>query len=373
MSSNDSIKTVFFALLRAGLWEQEVRLASFGPIDFSALYALADEQSVVGLIAAGLEHVTDRKVLKHEALPFMKKVFCLEGRNTAMNEFISKLIEKMRSVGIYALLVKGQGIAQCYARPQWRSAGDIDLLLDESNYSSAKTYLLPLAESSEQEGYYVQHYGMEIDSWVVELHGTLRTGLSFGIDRVIDAVQENLFSKGCVRTWRNGETDVFLPGVDNDIIFIFTHFLKHFYRGGIGLRQICDWCRLLWTYKDTIDRELLNERILSMRLMSEWKAFAAYVVEYLGMPTDAVPFYDSSARWIRKASRIQHFIMKVGNFGHNRDQSYFQKYPYVIRKTVSLCRRLGDLTRHAFIFPFDSFRFLPSILFNGLRSAARGE
>ena len=66
---------VFWSLLRAGLWEQGIQREPFDPIDFSTLYDLADEQSVVGLIAAGLEHVKDKKVTKQEALPFLKKVF----------------------------------------------------------------------------------------------------------------------------------------------------------------------------------------------------------------------------------------------------------------------------------------------------------
>ena len=112
--------------------------------------------------------------------------------------------------------------------------------------------------------------------------------------------------------------------------------------------------------------------------MSEWKAFGAFSVEYLGMPADAVPLLDvrslkEDVRWRRKADRICSFIMEVGNMGHNRDSSYYVKYPYVIRKAFSFSRRLGDLYRHARIFPLDSFRFLPSIVFNGVRSAINGE
>lgn len=59
--------------------------------------------------------------------------------------------------------------------------------------------------------------------------------------------------------------------------------------------------------------------------------------------------------------------------GHNRDFSYFSKYPYVIRKAMSLGRRVGDLARHARIFPLDSLRFFPNIVFHGLKAAARGE
>ena len=104
-----------------------------------------------------------------------------------------------------------------------------------------------------------------------------------------------------------------------------------------------------------------------------WRAFGAFAVEFLGMPADAMPLYDSGGRWSRKASRILVFIMRVGNFGHNRDLSYYRKYPYVIRKAVSFGYRVGDVCRHARIFPLDSLRFLPRITFEGLRSAARGE
>ena len=104
-----------------------------------------------------------------------------------------------------------------------------------------------------------------------------------------------------------------------------------------------------------------------------WRAFGAFAVEFLGMPADAMPLYDSGGRWSRKASRILVFIMRVGNFGHNRDLSYYRKYPYVIRKAVSFGYRVGDVCRHARIFPLDSLRFFPRITFEGLRSAARGE
>lgn len=370
---NGNVKDAFFDLLRSGLWEHPVKLLECGNVDFIALYELADEQSVVGLIAAGLEHVVDRKVTKPEAVSFLKKVFSLESRNASMNAFIEKKVLEMRRRGIYSLLVKGQGIAQCYERPLWRSSGDIDFFFDEENYAKAKSFFSKEAEISEPEGVFIKHLAMTVDSWTVELHGTLRSGLSARVDREIDLIQADTFMNGHVRTWRIGDTDVFIPSPDNDVVFIFTHFLKHFYKGGIGLRQVCDWCRLLWIYRGTIDSTLLEGRLKKMRLMSEWKAFAAFAVDTLGMPVDAMPLHDSDCRWSRKASRIQSFILEVGNFGYNRDMSYYQKYPYLVRKMISFGRRCGDLFRHMRIFPLDSLRFFPSIVFQGVRSAVRGE
>ncbi len=370
---SQSVNTaVFFELLRAGLWGLDARLQPYQGVDFQKVYKLAEAQSVAGVVAAGLEQVVDLKPTKKDVAKFIGRTLKTEDKNAAMNRFIAKLIDKMRQAGIRTLLVKGQGIAQCYRRPLWRACGDGDLFLDADNYAKAKEFLAPLVTNVEPENVESLQYEAHIGPWSVELHGTLHCGLSSSMDRVIDEVQRDTMA-GNVRLWKNGDTDVYLPGVDNDIVFIFTHFLKHFYKGGLGLRQICDWCRLLWTYRTDINLELLKERLGRLRLDSEWKAFAAYAVDYLGMPAEAMPFYDSSRRWSRKARHIHRFILKVGNFGHNRDLSYYEKYPYLVRKAISMGQRLGDVCRHALIFPLDSLRFFNGIMFNGLKAATRGE
>ena len=73
-----------------------------------------------------------------------------------------------------------------------------------------------------------------------------------------------------------------------------------------------------------------------------------------------------------KADRIMEFVMKVGNFGHNRDMSYYSKYPFFIRKCISMGRRIEDLFRHMRIFPLDSLRFFPYMMYNGIKAALNG-
>ena len=368
----DNNQQVFFALVRAGLWEVNVQLLPYGNVNWDEVYRLAQEQSVLGLVAAGLEHVTDVKAPKMVSLQFVGDALVLEEHNKAMNDFIADLVDKMRAEGIYTLLVKGQGVAQCYERPLWRACGDVDLLLNDSNYKKAKAYLIPLASSVETEGEYKQHQGMTIDSWVVELHGNLRCGLSSRMDRCIDDIQNDVFNNGNVRSWMCGNTQVFLPGINSDVLFVFTHFIKHFYCEGLGLRQICDWRRLLWTYRASLDLRILESRIKQMGLMTEWKAFYNLANRYLGMPDLGSGLMVHDSRYDKKADRICEFIMNVGNFGHNRDNSHI-KYPYMVRKLFSLGRRCGDLMRHARIFPWDPIRFMPKIVYNGLKSAAKGE
>ncbi len=77
-------------------------------------------------MAAGIEHITDGKPQKKDVLQFIGRTVQLEQRNQAMNCFIGVTVEKMREAGIYTLLVKEQGVAQCYERPLWRACGDVD-------------------------------------------------------------------------------------------------------------------------------------------------------------------------------------------------------------------------------------------------------
>ena len=369
---------ILLELIKGGLWGTEVRLSNYRDIDYSSVMQLAEEQSVVGLVTAGLERVEDVKIPQQWSLQFIGSTLQLEQRNKSMNAFVALLISKMRAAGIYTLLVKGQGIAQGYEKPLWRACGDVDLFLSEDNYAKAKEMLVPLASSVEKEYEREKHLGMTINGWVVELHGRLYCGLSSRIERELDDVLQDTFYCGNVRSWNNNGVQVFQLGVENDVFYVFTHILQHFYKEGVGLRQICDWCRLLYTYKDSLNYGLLEQRIRRAGLMSEWKAFGALAIEYLGFQKDSMPLLDvrskkEDVRWRKKADRIMEFILKSGNMGHNRDMSYFDKYPYLIRKVISLGRRCGDLIRHASIFQLDSLRFLPRIMFNGLKSAVRGE
>lgn len=363
----------FFELIRAGLWERDIRLLPFNPIDFQRVMSLAEEQSVIGLVAAGLEHATDMKLPKEDVLQFVGQSLQIERRNAAMNRFLAGLISNLRTVGIYTFLLKGQEVAQCYEKPLWRSCGDVDLFLSEDNYEKAKAFLTPLATDKEKEYVREMHLGMTIDGWIVELHGSLYCGLSSRIEQELDKVYQDTFFGGAVRSWNNNGTQVFLLKAENDIFYVFTHILQHFYKEGVGLRQVCDWCRLLWTYRDKLNLQLLEGRIKRAGLMTAWKAFGAYAVDYLGIPVEAMPFYSSSKKWSRKASRINNFILSVGNMGHNRDSICNRKYPYLVRKFFSMGRRMGDLINHAMIFPVDSLKFFPYIVFNGMRSAVRGE
>lgn len=260
------------------------------PIDFAAVARMAEAHGVLGLLAAGLEH-SDVKVSQKAVLNVVGTALQIEQRNDAMSKFTADAVTRMQEEGLHPLLVKGQGLAQCYERPQWRASGDIDFFFSQEEYPKAVDFFTAWSGNVVQNSRYTKSYGVVIEPWFIEVHGTLRSTLSSRQSRVIDEVQADTFENRKFRVWKNGNSDIYLPEANNDLFFVYTHFVRHFYKEGCVLRQICDWCRLLWTYRDEIDEQLLIGRLQKAGLMEEWKAFAALAVDNLGMPAEAMPLF----------------------------------------------------------------------------------
>lgn len=379
MSLIDSNINVFIELLRAGLFPVHgeggmIHDSLFKDVDWESVYQLAQEQSVPGIVLQGIERfrIQDSgfKLPKVLLLQWIGEVQAIEQRNKSMNVFVAELIDGLRKKGNYCLLVKGQGVAQSYERPLWRSSGDVDLFLSADDYKKAQTYLqtigVKISHETEKNKERL-NAEFQVGEWLVELHGTLHANLSSKMDKVIDSVQYEVFTDEKVCVWKNGEVDVTIPAPNEDIVFVFSHILQHFFFGGIGLRQLCDLCRLLWTYRDSIDQNLLCKRLQKMGVVTEWKVFVALMVEHLGLPAEAAPLYESG--YEMKAGRALNYILEVGNFGHNRDSSYLKEKSSVKRKFNILVHQMRDSMRMAKIFPIDAWLFFFSSVTDGVKNA----
>ena len=205
---SESAINAFFALVRAGLWantpvhDSWFTIYDSEKVEWEEVYQLAEEQSVIGLVLAGIEH-SNVKPPQELLLQWIGEVQMLEQQNKAMNQFIAELIEKLRREDIYTLLLKGQGTAQCYEKPLWRCCGDIDLFLSDDNYKRAKEFLAPIASIVDKEYVREKHLGITIDGYEVELHGTLHCGLSLSIEKGLDEIKKAVFYEGKIRSWMN--------------------------------------------------------------------------------------------------------------------------------------------------------------------------
>lgn len=372
----------FLALTAAGLlgssrfWKGLQR----EEVDWEAVYQIAQEQKLVGLMASAFDGCEDNGLGfeiqdvfdRQQSKAFAKKVYSIEQFNLKMNKFISLVIGKLESEGLHPVLLKGQGIAQAYRFSLRRNCGDVDLLIAAGEFEAARKILVPRAARVIGDNSKDPHVAMFLSRFILELHGSLHVFLTKRQDAMLDDMMERMFSDGDFRVWDNDGTAVNLPSVNVDAVYVFCHILQHLFREGVGLRQVCDLCRLLYFYRDEIDRDLLQSRILEMKLQTEWKAFATLMVDWLGMPVECIPMYDASKKYSRKARRIVSYMLSSGNMGKNRDVSYKKKYPYLIKKLISMRLIFGRAVRLGRIFPRSVLKVSVKGLTAGVGDLAEG-
>ena len=356
---------LFFTLLRQGLWgkPEDAVFADIQVQDWQRVLDLATQQTVVGILADGLDVKTPVKVPADVAMKLVMAKISIERRNYHINDKIEELISLFMSASIPAVIVKGQMIAKCYRNPSSRMPGDIDIVVRSKDYTAAKEILTGISKQEGEEIPNRLHFSAFSGEINVEIHGTIHTCLSRKINELLDRMQNDLFSENSIR---RGYSE------DFDVLYVFIHLLQHFYCGGIGLRQLCDMSMALHRYKGHYDEKQLQERLMGAGIIQEWKVFMSFLVNYLGLPKEDAFLYESS--FDAKTEKLWEFIRKAGNFGNNKKKrKYTKDSNFLLRKAESFFRGASDFFQHISLFPLNSIKFFSYFTFTGICAASRGE
>ena len=366
------IDSQFFALLRSGLWNEVPERAPFaGGVDWEALYRLAFAQTVVPLVTDGINRLPQEFLpTEPERLdPFLGDLMATAKRNRTLDAFIPKLFGALGEIPV--VLVKGQSLAQDYPEPERRQPGDIDLLLLPASYEAVKAVLLPKATRVEEEKRGIWHQGMHFHSIEVEIHGSISTLMSRKLDRKLSALLEEQFDGRAFPVVTIGGAEIPVPDADFNAVYVFVHFLQHYWAGGVGLRQLVDWMTFVTVHKRDIHPVILETRLRDLGLFRVWQTFTGFAQEYLGCPAEKLPL--AAAPDAGRNARIWRYVRHCGNFGKNVDRTR-KKEPYLVRKIHSFWRLVvADRLRHFPVFPRESVRFFLGAFGYGLQRLAKGE
>jgi hypothetical protein len=103
----------------------------------------------------------------------------LRSRNAQLNATLAEITELLNANSIPSVILKGQGVAQNYRKPEQRMSGDIDLYVGEANYKKAidilqhsgnQAVLQNPAGTMQKSNETVKHYHMQYGDVQVELH-----------------------------------------------------------------------------------------------------------------------------------------------------------------------------------------------------------
>ena len=367
MKVDRHIQDVFLSLLRSALWCVPAQI----PADFSDwkdVAVLARSQSVLGLVGDELMSCDMPQALKAKVRTLVMRTMMTHAK---LNSVLSEVVAALDKGGVPSVLLKGQGIAAYYPKPELRQCGDIDLYVGQKEYARSYDILKQTGALMEEVNALTvgKHYHASYGQVEVEIHRYTEVYPFRKYNDVYQKASDAGMTEGLVHMSFGG-VSVATPEDTFNAFFIFSHLFHHFLTSGIGLRQFCDWMMLLHARKDGIDQEKLRKILTDMDMMKPWQAFGSVLVEHLGLPASDFPFYDPAGNSCVK--KILSRVLSEGNFGQERDVVTRRGRSYLLNKTRSFFGHITRTTVLLRLFPRQALRQFCHTLTSGIIKTKNG-
>lgn len=280
---------IFFAVLRAGLWEQDLRLdAAPGADGWQEVLQTARDQAVLGLVYRGMAH------LPAEQLPpaplrmrLLSDVDRIARRVQALGAVERDLLERLRAAGLHPTVQKGSEAGKYYAHPELRESGDIDLCFPAGELLLARETVTAAGAASvhaASDGSVVCRYR----DVTVELHPRY-FDLHVGEDRLPE-----------------------VPSVVAELVMLSAHILKHAIGEGVGCKQLCDMARALDGAEGRYDKAALRAALRRCGLLRWHRLLCSLLVTDLSLdPARCLPDFVPV-----DPAPLRRIVLRGGAFGY---------------------------------------------------------
>lgn len=224
-------------ILKASIWRQKFRYDKNIIIEWPLLIKEAREHNISSLVYYSL----DRRYLENIDIDILeqwkKEIFIVNliQRNNINN--VLGIIDDLKKHGIEIIVLKGIVLREFYTRPEFRTMGDIDILIKRDDYDKVKSYLISIGYECIDEGKNEVHQGFTSKGRLeIEVHWNLINNKYFHGN--IEEFEKNLW---------NNSIEININGVKarmlsfNDFFFhMCLHMAVHAKFSGFGLRQLYD-------------------------------------------------------------------------------------------------------------------------------------
>lgn len=331
-------------LLGAGAGTKERFCAKPADAQWRWLHAEAVRQSVVGVAFAGLEHVqaasqgaddpgNTTDIIAKPPTDLLMRWAMEEQRLRALNAKFDaearRLTELFESLGLYSVILKGQGNAMLYPEAAPRTPGDIDIFVEGGKCEVLKVLRREgLLDEHDTPSYHHAHMKMGKSGIIIEVHYRPSSGLSTPwrncrFQRILNEE---------IRKSQMTDKGFRVPTATFNLLMQLAHIQRHFINSGIGMRQIIDFCYVLENaHNDDVER---CRRLLSGFGMKRVAQAVMWIAsEKLGF-TFSSHFANPSQRW---GEMLLAHIVNDGNFGQFAES---EGYTFVHRIAVEQLRKL---------------------------------
>ena len=236
-------------------------------------------------------------------LPVMQDLFAITYKCMITDERqrkeLKRLMEAFDANGIHYMPVKGVLMKALYPKTDMRIMGDADILIKLEQYDRIKPIMIQLGFAEKLESDHELIW--QKSSLYLELHKRLIPSYNYDYAAY--------YGDG----WQLGHPTVdnpccFAMTDEDQMIYLFTHFAKHYRDGGIGIRHMLD----LYLYrraKPDMDQAYIDRELEKLQL----GAFCGHIVKTLGVWFDGAPADEMT-------DRITEFVLGSGSFGAKETQ-----------------------------------------------------
>ncbi len=282
-------------------------------MDWRGLYQFSQEQAIVGIVLAGIDRVSkSQKVDIPQDLLFewIGQANMIETQNKLVNQRVKELTEYLNQQGQKSCILKGQGNALMYPKPDMRTPGDIDVWIKGTKKEVAAFVHQRFPEMNVQ--YHHMNYPV-FDDIEVEVHYYP----SFCYNKWHNYRLQQCFRESSDTQFNNVNKEGYaVPTNAFNLVFHLSHMMRHFFTQGIGLRHAIDYFYLL--QQDISDKEK-QEAVSVMKSCGMYKFFCAVLwieKDILGLEKNT----DITTTNEKAGKLVLHEMLKGGNFGHQYDQ-----------------------------------------------------
>lgn len=274
--------------------------------EWEELYKLASKHNLVAVTFPLIDELHDEDLVPLGIYSrWAMMVEMVQQKNVRMNESCVKLYQFFKANGMRSCILKGQGIAALYPRPDLRQSGDIDIWID----ADRKTILSFLEEKGSAGKVFYHHCepnmlkGISVEvhflpSWMNAPAANRR------LQRFFRSVAPSQFGN------YNEKLGFCVPTLAFQAVHILVHIYRHVLEEGVGLRQLMDYYYVLKAL--TPQERTLAVRDIEYLKLTKFAAGVMYVLQEV--------FDISEDLLLCAPDRIQggfllDEIMIAGNFG----------------------------------------------------------
>lgn len=279
-------------------------------LDIERIRAHAISQGVWTLVFPELE--------KHADLSqYMNEFIGTVSDSIRRNAFQLQTISELNEAGYNTCLLKGAAVSLAYPDPSCRVSWDTDVLIDPEQEQDVIAFLeergYTLTEKRTGNYHHFQIYH--------PIGGTLE-----GHVRLYSILKEKILFDGLQMysgAWTTEEIEGYtipILDLDDGLMFLTAHYIKHLIIGGGGVRQMMDLLLYIEHYKDKLDFERYNDFLRELRYDKLIDVVKTIGAKYWG--------FDYPIKYEELAEKILTDSESVGIFGHdeNLKDEFYSEY-----------------------------------------------